>query len=74
MDNKDVFKYSLAGIFSLAVIVGFFMGLVPSEVFVGVAGGIITYVVTNKKHQEEIEALKSDKAKVIDLKDFREKE
>lgn len=67
MDWKDVFKYAVAGSFVISLIVGFFMGLIPAEVFVGVAGGAITYVVSNKKHQNEIKALKSVNAKIIKL-------
>lgn len=45
-----------AALFSLAIIVGFFMGLVPAEAFTGIAGGVIGYIFSDKKSSKEMQA------------------
>jgi hypothetical protein len=45
-----------AALFSVAIIVGFFMGIVPAEAFTGIAGGVIGYIFSDRKSSKEMQA------------------
>lgn len=67
MKSKEIFKYVTAGIFVISLVTGFFLDKIPSEIFVGVAGSVVTYIVANRKYKNEIEELKSKNARIVDL-------
>jgi hypothetical protein len=58
MKTNDLARFILAVLFSIAVIGGFFMGKIPSEVIVGFAGVIITFYFEERSKEREIARLK----------------
>lgn len=60
-------RYSIIGLFTISVIIGFFLGLISAELFLPLASSVITYLVMDRKNKIEIENLKASNAEIVDL-------
>lgn len=71
---KSWIQVGMVVVFGLSIIVGFFMGLIPLEVFTGIASGVIAYMFKDIQSSRQLEAtvlaLKSNEATVVDEKEI----
>lgn len=62
---KAILQISGAALFIISIIIGFFMGIVPTEVFTGIAGAAIGYIFSDRQNAKEIKALKANNPPII---------
>ena len=74
MTKEDATNYTqmgISGILVIALVVGFFMGLISAEAFIGIAGATVAYYFNDRKNSKEINAAiemaKTSNAREIDL-------
>lgn len=67
MTKQDWIRVGISVVLVGSLVVGFFLGMVPVEVFVSVVSGAVGYYFSERKQEKVIEALKAaGEIKVVD--------